>query len=246
MTRSQDNVKKSTGKVASVVQKVRKGPLPAAEGPKPSLRNAKLQVSDSDSSSEEDKVVTKPAVKGKATGKSSVPAPASPVSDDGEVEGSKSKAKAKGPGKPTAIQVKVVKGVSKAPAKAKASPVKDTWEMDDDEEPDKYYRPPYTKVKLELAYDTEKPLFRLFDKTPTKRQEVVLSNFEEALDYMRYMTKHRMVIVFHKLYAMKTTAGNEKRKYGIILKAVAVECSNKSAPPGLSNSIDMFLDDDEF
>ena len=115
----------------------------------------------------------------------------------------------------------------------------------DGEEPDRLYRPPYTKVKLELAHDTEKPLFRLFDKTPTKRQEVVLNNFEEALHYTRYLTKHRMVILFHKLYAMKTTAGNEKRKYGIILKAVAVECSNKSAPPGLSNSIDMFLDDDE-
>jgi hypothetical protein len=126
-------------------------------------------------------------------------------------------------------------------------PLVRSGKRDDDEEPGKYYRPPYTKVKLELAHDTEKPLFRLFDKTPTKRQEVVLSNFEEALDYMRYLTKHRMVIVFHKLYAMKTTAGNEKRKYGIILKAVAVECSNKSAPPGLSNnSIDMFIDDDEF
>jgi hypothetical protein len=56
-----------------------------------------------------------------------------------------------------------------------------------------------------------------------------------------------MVILFHKLYAMKTTAGNEKRKYGIILKAVAVECSNKSAPPGLSkNPLEVFFDDDEF
>ena len=121
---------------------------------------------------------------------------------------------------------------------------------DDDEEPGKYYRPPYTKVKLELAHDTEKPLFRLFDKTtggPTKRQEVVLNDFEEALQYMRYLTKHRMVILFHKLYAMKTTAGNEKRKYGIILKAVAVECSNKSAPPGLGkNPLELFFDDDEF
>jgi hypothetical protein len=125
-------------------------------------------------------------------------------------------------------------------------PLVRSGKKDDDEEPDKYYRPPYTKVKLELAHDTEKPLFKLFDKTPTKRQEVVLNNFEEALQYMRYLTKHRMVILFHKLYAMKTTAGNEKRKYGIILKAVAVECSNKSAPPGLSNGIDMFLDDDEF
>jgi hypothetical protein len=45
---------------------------------------------------------------------------------------------------------------------------------------------------------------------------------------MRFLTKHRMVIHFSKLYAMKTASGAEKRKYGIILKAFGVECMNKA------------------
>jgi len=44
------------------------------------------------------------------------------------------------------------------------------------------------------------------------------------------MTKHRMVINFSKLYALKTSSGNEKKKYGVILKAIAIECTNKTEP----------------
>ena len=36
---------------------------------------------------------------------------------------------------------------------------------------------------------------------------------------------------------MKTSSGNEKKKYGITLKAVAIECTNKNIPkitPALS------------
>ena len=44
------------------------------------------------------------------------------------------------------------------------------------------------------------------------------------------MTKHRMVINYGKLYAMKTSSGNEKKKYRIVLKATAIECSNKIVP----------------
>ena len=57
-----------------------------------------------------------------------------------------------------------------------------------------------------------------------------MNEFKEALQYIRYMTKHRMVIEFSKRYAMKTSSGNEKKKYGITLKAVAIECSNKTVP----------------
>jgi len=104
-----------------------------------------------------------------------------------------------------------------------------------------YYRPPYTKVKLDLAYDTEEPRFRLFDKSTGERKEVALKTFDDILQHMRYLTKHRMAIHFSKLYAMKTASGNEKRKYGIILKAFAVECSNKSKPQ-LDKEIDLFSD----
>jgi hypothetical protein len=87
-----------------------------------------------------------------------------------------------------------------------------------------YYRPPYTKVKLDLFHDTEKPNFRLFDKSSGQRQEVPLTSFNDVLQHMRFMSKHRMVIHFSKLYAMKTSSGSDKRKYGIVLKATAVEC----------------------
>ena len=39
-----------------------------------------------------------------------------------------------------------------------------------------------------------------------------------------------MVINFSKLYALKTSSGNEKKKYGVILKAIAIECTNKTEP----------------
>ena len=57
-----------------------------------------------------------------------------------------------------------------------------------------------------------------------------MKEFKKNLQFIRYMTKHRMVINFSKLYAMKTSSGNEKKKYGIVLKATAIECSNKIVP----------------
>jgi hypothetical protein len=51
-----------------------------------------------------------------------------------------------------------------------------------------------------------------------------------------------MAIQFSKLYAMKTASGGEKRKCGIILKAFAVECSNKSNPKREDRSTDPFSD----
>ena len=71
----------------------------------------------------------------------------------------------------------------------------------------------------------------------------MLSTFKDALQHIRYMTKHRMVINFQKLYAMKTSSGMEKKKYGIVLKAVAIECTNKNLPKQIG-AID-FFDDDE-
>ena len=44
------------------------------------------------------------------------------------------------------------------------------------------------------------------------------------------MTKHRMAINFSKLYAMEMSSGSEKNMYGIVLKAIAIERSNKTVP----------------
>ena len=70
-----------------------------------------------------------------------------------------------------------------------------------------------------------------------------MNEFNEALQCIRYMTKHRMVIHFCKLYAMKTSSGNEKKKYGITLKAVAIECTSKTVPQ-FNTCLVLFDDDD--
>ena len=105
-----------------------------------------------------------------------------------------------------------------------------------------YYRPPFTKVKLTLSYEDEKPLFRLFDKKGDQKEEIELVTFKDVVEHMRFLTKHRMIVQFQKLYAMKTSSGSEKRKYGITLKLVAVECTNKPGHSTEKNS-DLFIDE---
>lgn len=104
-------------------------------------------------------------------------------------------------------------------------------------------RPPYAKLKLELAYDTGEPLFKVFDKKDGKRTEIVVKEFKDALRHIKYMTKHRIIIHFSKLYAMKTSSGNEKKKYGIVLKATAIECVNKELPK--PNPCEELFDDED-
>ena len=94
------------------------------------------------------------------------------------------------------------------------------------EDTENYFRPPYAKFKLEPAYNDESPVFRIFERKHGVRTEVVLNSFTEALQHIRYMTKHRMVINVSKLYAMQTSSGNTND----ILEATAIERSNKSAP----------------
>ena len=110
------------------------------------------------------------------------------------------------------------------------------------EDTENYFRPPYAKFKLELAYDDDTPGFKVFEKKDGVRTEVAWTEFKEAMQYIRYTTKHRMVINFSKLYAIKTSSGNEKNKYGITLKAVAIERSNKTVPK--YNLCVLFDDDD--
>ena len=98
------------------------------------------------------------------------------------------------------------------------------------EDTENYFRQPYAKLKLELAYNDDSPAFKVFDKKDGVRTEAVLNSFKESLEFIRYMTSNRMVINFSKLYAMKTISGNEKKNYGITLKALAIECTNKTVP----------------
>ena len=113
---------------------------------------------------------------------------------------------------------------------------------DDEEVAIKHYRPPFAKVKLDLKHDTEVPKFKLFDVADGKRREVQLTQFDDALKYMRHMTKHRFIIEFSRIYAMKTSAGSEKRKYGVVLKAYAVECANKKNAAAEVIDVDLFDD----
>jgi len=113
---------------------------------------------------------------------------------------------------------------------------------DDEEVAIKHYRPPFAKVKLDLKHDTEVPKFKLFDVADGKRHEVQLTQFDDALKYMRHMTKHRFIIEFSRIYAMKTSAGSEKRKYGVVLKAYAVECANKKNAAAEVLDVDLFDD----
>ena len=58
---------------------------------------------------------------------------------------------------------------------------------------------------------------------------------------MRFTSKHRLVIRFSKLYAMKTSSGSDKCKCGIVLKATAVLCVNKPLPRA-DRDADLFSD----
>jgi len=105
------------------------------------------------------------------------------------------------------------------------------------------YRPPYAKVKLVLSNsDDEMPLFRLFErKADGFKDEIPLLCFGDVTQHMRFLTKHRMILEVQKVYAMKTAAGSEKRKYGVNIKLVAAECTNK--PERSNNKCIDFFDD---
>ncbi|MFM7979360.1 MAG: hypothetical protein ACKPKO_08605, partial [Candidatus Fonsibacter sp.] len=69
------------------------------------------------------------------------------------------------------------------------------------EDTESYFLPPYAKFKLELAYDDDTPAFKVCDKKEGVRTDVALNSFKEALQHIRSMTKHCIVINFSKLYA---------------------------------------------
>ena len=62
--------------------------------------------------------------------------------------------------------------------------------VQDLEDTENYFRPPYAKFKLELDYNDELPVFRVFEQQDGVRTSVALNSFKEALQHIRYMTKH--------------------------------------------------------
>ena len=90
--------------------------------------------------------------------------------------------------------------------------------------------------------ENELPLFRLIDRQDDgTKLEIPLNTFSDATKHMRYMTKHRMILEVQKLYAMKTNSGGDKRKYGITVKLVAAECTNRAEITN-NRCIDLFDD----
>jgi hypothetical protein len=128
----------------------------------------------------------------------------------------------------------------------------DEIKLDNNGQP--YYRPPFTKIKFDLEYcadpenATNKPTIALFEKKDNKRTKIALNSFEDLLDNIKYRSKVRFIISFSKLYAMKTKSGTEKKKYGIILKAICCEIQYKNVSSKLEYREDAFVDsesDDE-
>jgi len=113
-----------------------------------------------------------------------------------------------------------------------------------------YYRPPYTKIRLDLEYSPDqenpstKPAFAVFERKDGKRNKVELNNFDDLLVYMKYRSKLRFIISFSKIYAMKTKSGSEKKKYGITLKASHVEVQRPAGSLKVAYDEDAFIDSD--
>ena len=48
------------------------------------------------------------------------------------------------------------------------------------EDTENYFRPPYAKLKLDLAYNDDAPAFKVYDKKDGVRTEVALNSLKEA------------------------------------------------------------------
>ena len=88
------------------------------------------------------------------------------------------------------------------------------------------YRPPYIKLKIDIDNTTDRPRIKLYSKSENGREVVVIDNFKDITDHMKYLTKVRLVDTIHRLYVMKTQVADKKR-YGICIKITAAECENK-------------------
>lgn len=115
------------------------------------------------------------------------------------------------------------------------------------------YRPPYTKVKLELEYSPDpdsqstKPTFAIAELKDGKRKNIELNTFEDAVKMLKYLNKLRFIISFNKIYAQKKAAGagkNAKKTYGITLKATNIEVEQSAYSVSVNSNEDAFADSD--
>ena len=122
----------------------------------------------------------------------------------------------------------------------------------DEEINEKYkniYKPPYIKLRIDLKYSKDsdnqstQPLISIIEKKNDIREKHNITSFEELVEFIKFKSKLKFIISFSKLYAMKTKSGNEKKKYGIILKLTHVEIQRPNNH--ISNNLDdPFADDD--
>jgi len=126
-------------------------------------------------------------------------------------------------------------------------------EEEKDEQGNVKYRPPYTKVKLDLEYcqdpdvQTTKPTFSIANLKDGKRTNVELNTFEDAVKMLKYLNKLRFIISFNKIYAQKKASGtgkNAKKNYGITLKATNIEVEQSTYGLSSSTNEDAFEDSD--
>lgn len=116
-------------------------------------------------------------------------------------------------------------------------------EVDDGSYKPSGYRPPYMKVKLPLSFEKNVPLFQVWEKkVGGERREVALESFADVLTHMKFLSRHRMIMELQKVYAMKTNSGGVKKKYGVTVKLVAVECTNDESRVRSTPCVDMFDD----
>jgi hypothetical protein len=115
------------------------------------------------------------------------------------------------------------------------------------------YKPPYTKIKLDLEYaapetePTNKPTFAIAELKDGKRVNVELNTFEDAVKMLRYLSKLRFIVSFNKIYAQKKASGagkNAKKTYGITLKATNIEVEPSAYSTNSDPNEDAFADSD--
>lgn len=117
---------------------------------------------------------------------------------------------------------------------------------DDDNSGTNRYKPQYTKIKLNMKYHSEDiPDFDIYERKDNTREKINIQSFDDVLKHIKFKSELRFIINFSKMYAMKTAIGNDKKSYGIILKAQAIEVRpNPNHTTEAENVIDAFDDGD--
>jgi len=123
-----------------------------------------------------------------------------------------------------------------------------------DEQGNIKYRPPYTKIKLDLEYcppdqevQSTKPTFLIAELKEGKRTNIELNDFDDAVKMLKYLNKLRFVVSFNKTYAQKKASGagkNAKKTYGITLKATNIEVEQSAYSISANSNEDAFADSD--